>query len=86
MPEIKIPAALAGGSATSTVTVEGDTLADVFDNHAAEHGNELRDSVVEDGEIKEYINVFVDGRQVTSLDYDVDDDSLVRVMPAASGG
>jgi len=86
MPEIKIPAALAGGSATSTVEVEGETLRELFDNHAAEHGDELRDSVIEDGEIKEFINVYVDGTPVDGLDAEVPDDAQVRVIPAASGG
>ena len=86
MPKIKIPAALAGGAATQTVSVDGATVGEAFDNHAAEHGAELKESVVADGELKEFINVFVDGRQVDSLDAELDEDSLIRVMPAASGG
>ncbi|MFB6302484.1 MAG: MoaD/ThiS family protein [Haloferacaceae archaeon] len=86
MARIKVPAVLAGGGASSTVEVEGDTLAEVFENHAAEHGPELRDSVVEGGEIKEFINVYVDGEEVAGLDATVGDDAQVRVIPAASGG
>lgn len=86
MPQIKVPAALAGGSSTSTVEVGGETLGEALDDHADKHGPELKESVVEDGEIKEFINVFVDGRQVESLDESLDDDSQIRIMPAASGG
>jgi molybdopterin converting factor small subunit len=86
MARIKVPAVLAGGGASSTVAVEGDTLAEAFENHAADHGPELRDSVVEDGEIREYINVYVDGEEVADLDAAVDDDAQIRVIPAASGG
>ncbi|MFB6217895.1 MAG: MoaD/ThiS family protein [Halobacteriaceae archaeon] len=86
MPRIKVPAVLAGGGASSTVEVEGATLAEAFANHAAEHGPELRDSVIEDGEIKEFINVYVDGEEVDDLDAAVDADAQVRVIPAASGG
>jgi len=86
MPRIKVPAVLAGGGASSTVDVDGETLAEVLEHHAAEYGPELRDSVVEDGEIKEFINVYVDGEETTSLEADVDADSQVRVIPAASGG
>lgn len=86
MPRIKVPAVLAGGGAPSTVAVEGETLRELFDQHAAEHGDELRDTVVEDGDVKEFINVYVDGEEVDDLDAPVDDDSLVRVIPAASGG
>jgi len=86
MATIKLPAVLVGGSSTSEVEVDGDTVGDLFDNHAAEHGSELRDSVGEDGEIKEFINVYVDGTPVDGLDAEVPDDAQVRVIPAASGG
>jgi molybdopterin synthase sulfur carrier subunit len=85
MAEIKVPAVLGDGG-SETVEVDGDTLAEVFDNHADEHGPELRDSVVEDGDVKEFINVYVDGAEVDDLGRGVDPDSRVRVIPAASGG
>ncbi|MDZ5810015.1 MoaD/ThiS family protein [Halorubrum sp. AD140] len=86
MATIKLPAVLVGGSATSEVEVEGDTVRELFDNHAAEHGPELRDSVLEDGEIKEFINVYVEGTPVDGVDAEVPADAQVRVIPAASGG
>ena len=86
MARIKVPAVLAGGGASSTVTVDGDTLAEVLENHAAEYGPELRDSVIEDGEIKEFINVYVDGSETAELDTEVGSASQIRVIPAASGG
>lgn len=86
MPQIKIPAVLAGGSASSSVEVEGDTLETIFENHAAEHGPGLRNSVVEDGEIKEFINVFVDGQEISDIDAEVSSNAQIRVIPAASGG
>ena len=39
----------------------------------------------EDG-IKEFINVYVDGSETTDPDAAVDDDSRIRIIPAASGG
>jgi ThiS family. len=86
MPQIKIPAVLAGGSASSSVEVEGDTLETIFENHAAEHGPGLKNSVVEDGEIKEFINVFVDGQEISNIDAEVSSNAQIRVIPAASGG
>lgn len=85
MAELKIPAVLGDGG-TEKVQVDGDTLAELFETHADEHGPELRDSVLEDGDIKEFINVYVDGAEVNDLDQAVEDDSQVRVIPAASGG
>ena len=86
MPQIKVPAALAGGGSGDRIEVEGTTVGEALESHAAEHGPELRDSVVDDGEIKEFINVFVDGEEVTGLDQSLAADALIRIMPAASGG
>ncbi|WP_255171282.1 MoaD/ThiS family protein [Natrononativus amylolyticus] len=86
MPQIKVPAVLTGGGSSASVDVDGETLAEAFDNHAAEHGDSLKNSVLEDGEIKEFINVYVDGTEVADLDEPVEEDSQIRVIPAASGG
>ena len=86
MPRIKVPAALADGASAETKTVDGATVGEVLENHATEHGPALKESVVADGELKEFINVFVDGEEATGVNTAVDEDSLIRVMPAASGG
>lgn len=89
MPEIKVPAALTGGSASETVDIQGSTVRETLDRHAEEYGPGLRDSVVENEEIKEFVNVYVDGEEVghlDGLDTAVDEDTQIRVVPAASGG
>ena len=86
MPRIKVPAALTGGASAETVEVAGTTVGDVLDNHAEAYGPALRDSVVANDEIKEFINIFVDGEEVQALDEPVEEASLIRIMPAASGG
>ena len=88
MVHIKLPAALTG-AASDVVNVEGGTLREALENHADEHGPALRDSVVEDGDIREYINVFVNGEEVGTLDgldTALGPDDRIRVVPAASGG
>lgn len=85
MPEIKVPAVLGDGG-SATVDVAGSTVGEAFDNHAEEYGPGLRNSVFEDGEIKEFINVYVDGSEVSDPKTPVDEDSRIRVIPAASGG
>lgn len=89
MATIKVPAALTGGSSSDTVEVEGSTVREVLAQHAETHGPELRDSVVEDGLVREYINVYVNGEEVGALDgldTAVGPDDQIRVVPAASGG
>lgn len=88
MPEITVPAALTGGS-SETIEVEGATVREAFENHAEEHGADLRDSVIENDEVKEYINVYVNNEEVGHLDglsTHVGSDDHIRVVPAASGG
>ena len=89
MPTIRMPSGLASGGGSQTHEVDGTTLADAFGAHADEYGPELRDSVIEDGEVKEFVNVYVNGEEVSGLDgldTRLEADDLVRVIPAASGG
>jgi molybdopterin converting factor small subunit len=89
MPRIKVPAVLAGSGGAQTQEVDGPTLADAFRSHAERYGPELRDSVIEDGDIKEFVNVYVNGEEVSHLDgleTHLAADDLIRVIPAASGG
>lgn len=89
MPEITVPAALTGGSASETVEVQGGTLREIFNNHADIYGPDLLESVIEEGEIREFINVYVNGKEVgdlDGLDTEIDTDDEIRVIPAASGG
>lgn len=90
MPSIKVPAVLAGGAASTTHDVSGTTVAEAFDAHAAAHGPSLRDSVIaDDGSVKEFINVYVNGEEISQLDgleTSLEDEDVIRVIPAASGG
>lgn len=89
MPRIKVPAVLAGSGGSQTHEVPGTTLEEAFEAHAEAHGPELRDSVIEDGQIKEFVNVYVNGEEIShldGLDTILEEDDLIRVIPAASGG
>lgn len=89
MPQIKVPAALTGGSSSDIIEVDGTTVGEALEAHAADHGPELRDSVVEDGGIREYINVYVNGEPVYDtggLETAVGAEDVIRIVPAASGG
>lgn len=89
MPRIKVPAVLAGGGGSRTQEVTATTLGEAFRAHADEHGPALRDSVIEDDQIKEFVNVYVNGEEIShldGLDTVLEEDDLIRVIPAASGG
>ena len=78
---------LAGGS--STVSVEGTTLAEVLAALEATHpgfGERLFD---EQGALRKFVNVFVaddDVRYLDGLDTKVPDGETVSIIPAVAGG
>jgi molybdopterin converting factor small subunit len=89
MPKIRIPAVLSETGGSRKVDVGGDTVLDALRAYSDEHGPELEGDVLEDGEVKEYINVYVNGKDVRDLDgvtTSVDEDDEIRIIPAASGG
>jgi molybdopterin converting factor small subunit len=64
-------------------TVE-EALADLFDRHPA-----LRDRVTTDGRLSEFINVYVNGRDVRyrdGLGTAVTDEDTIILLPAMAGG
>ena len=89
MSLIRIPPQLRGevGGARE-VPAEGGTVRELlFDLMARFPG--LRPQLVEDGEIASYVNVYVEGEDVRTLDgldTSVDHGSTVILLPAMAGG
>ena len=89
MPTIRIPAVLSETGGSKNVDVNGDTVLDALHTYSDEHGPELEGDVLDGDEVKEYINVYVNGKDVRDLDgvnTSVGDDDEIRIIPAASGG
>ena len=82
-------AALAGGEKHLAVEPKGDTLGDVLDVLAADHpllGRRIRD---ETGQVRRFVNVYVDGDDVRfqdGLETRVRDGAEVQVLPSVAGG
>ena len=80
---------LAGGSKHLDVEPAGPTLADVLDALAARHpllGRRIRD---ETGQVRRFVNVYVDGDDVRfsrGLATEVRDGAEVQVLPSVAGG
>lgn len=72
----------------SSVEIAGQSVREVLDNlELAYPGFKAR--LIEDGEIKRFINLFVDGQEVRTqagLDTAVREDSEVSIIPAMAGG
>ncbi len=73
----------------SSVQADGATVGEVLEGVYAEHG-ELRDRIAgEDGQVRRFVNVYVDGEDVRFLDglaTPVRDGAEVQVLPAVAGG
>ncbi len=87
--EVRIPTILrtyTGGA--KAVGGDGSTLAEVLASvDSANPG--IRDRLVEDGNLRRFINVYVndeDVRFLDGLDTKVDDGDVVVVLPAVAGG
>jgi sulfur-carrier protein len=82
-------AALAGGEKHLAVEPKGDTLGHVLDVLAADHpllGRRIRD---ETGQVRRFVNVYVDGDDVrfqNGLETRVRDGAEVQVLPSVAGG
>ncbi|MCW2702454.1 MAG: thiamine S protein [Blastococcus sp.] len=82
-------AALVGGAKHLDVEPTGGTLADLLDALAAEHpllGRRIRD---ETGQVRRFVNVYVDGDDVRfegGLAAKVRDGAEVHVLPSVAGG
>lgn len=67
-------------------SVEAASVAEAIDR-LDERTPGLRNRLVDSGpEIREHINVFVDGVQAAGLDTPIPDGGTVHVIPAVSGG
>ena len=82
-------AALAGGEKHVDVEPAGDTLADLLDALAAEHPMLARRIRDETGQVRRFVNVYVDGDDVRfegGLATKVRDGAEVQVLPSVAGG
>jgi molybdopterin synthase sulfur carrier subunit len=87
---VKLPTQLrAAAGGESQVEVEGATVAEVLDALFEAHG-ELRDRLTdEDGGLRRFVNVYVDGEDIRfgdALQTAVRDGQDVQILPAVAGG
>jgi molybdopterin converting factor small subunit len=90
--QVVLPGALAdlaGGARHLDVDVPGGTLGDLLDDLAARHpllGRRIRD---EQGPLRRFVNVYVDGDDVRfehGLGTALRDGAVVQVLPSVAGG
>ena len=87
---VKIPPQLRSATGgESAPKAEGSTVGQVLDALYADHA-ELRDRVAgDDGQIRRFVNVFLDGEDIRfldGLDTTVADGAELTILPAVAGG
>jgi molybdopterin converting factor small subunit len=86
---VKLPTQLraaAGGQATAHV--QGSTVGEALESLFAEHG-ELRDRLMQDGDLRRFVNVYLDDEDVRTLDglaTPVREGGQLTILPAVAGG
>jgi molybdopterin synthase sulfur carrier subunit len=87
---VKIPTQLrnvTGGEAETSVEDAG-TVGEVLDG-LYERYDGLRERIAEDGDLRRFVNVFVEGEDIRfldGLDTSVEDGDEVTILPAVAGG
>ncbi|MDQ6836309.1 MAG: MoaD family protein [Actinomycetota bacterium] len=86
---IKIPTQLREATqGESQATVDGTTVGEVLDALYDRYA-ELRSRIAEDGGLRRFVNVYVDGEDIRfldGLDTPVQDGDEVTILPAVAGG
>jgi MoaD family protein len=87
---VKIPPQLASATGGERAPkADGSTVGEVLNAIYAQHG-ELKERVAgEDGELRRFVNVFLDGEDVRFLDglqTPVKDGAELTILPAVAGG
>jgi molybdopterin synthase sulfur carrier subunit len=86
---VKIPTQLRSATdGAATASVDGATVGEVLDSLYARFG-ELRSRIAEDGGLRRFVNVYVQGEDIRfleGLDTEVKDGDEVTILPAVAGG
>jgi molybdopterin synthase sulfur carrier subunit len=86
---VKIPTQLREATdGEATASVDGSTVGEVLDSLYDRFG-ELRSRIAEDGGLRRFVNVYVDGEDIRfldGLDTSVKDGDEITILPAVAGG
>jgi molybdopterin synthase sulfur carrier subunit len=86
---VKIPTQLREATeGEATASVDGATVGEVLDA-LYDRYDELRSRIAEDGGLRRFVNVYVDGEDIRfldGLDTQVKSGDVVTILPAVAGG
>jgi sulfur-carrier protein len=86
---VKIPAQLrAATDGASELEVTGTTVGEALDSVFSRH-DELRERITDSGELRRFVNVYVEGEDIRfqdGLETPISDGDEVTILPAVAGG
>ncbi|MCD4821465.1 MAG: MoaD family protein [Methanococcoides sp.] len=91
MVSIRFSSALNNLTRTRSTEIElGDTtIRTLFGRLTSEYGEEFEKRLLQDGQVRRFVNVYVNGediRHLSGLDTEITDADEISILPAVSGG
>ncbi|UGV41018.1 MoaD family protein [Methanococcoides orientis] len=91
MVSIRFSSALNNITKTRSTSIDlGDTtVKTLFDTLTTEYGEEFERRLLHDGEVRRFVNVYVNGediRHLSGLATEITDADEISILPAVSGG
>jgi molybdopterin synthase sulfur carrier subunit len=77
------------GELERELDVGGETIGNILEQLSKEYGDGFRSRLLQDGEVRRFINVYIDGEDIRyngGMDASVPDGAEVSILPAISGG
>jgi len=89
MAQVRFSSALEKVTDERTTEVDAETVGEALDELAEKYGDEFQERLMEDGELRRFVNLYVNGDDVRhgeGLETAIGDDDEVSILPAVSGG
>ncbi|MDZ7687910.1 MAG: ubiquitin-like small modifier protein 1 [Halobacteriales archaeon] len=89
MAQVRFSSALKSVTDERTTEVEAETVAEALEELASKYGDEFEERLLEDGELRRFVNLYVNGDDVRhgdGLETAIGEDDEISILPAVSGG
>ena len=85
MPVVKLYANLRKLAGTKELLAQGDTVGAVLSDLIGKH-EQLREALLEDGELRDYVILTLNGQHLVRLDTPVEEHDVIAIFPPIAGG
>ena len=89
MAQVRFSSALESVTDERTTEVEASTVEEALDELAGKYGDDFEERLLEDGELRRFVNLYVNGDDVRhgdGLETPIGEDDEISILPAVSGG